>query len=96
MPVRFLIHVDFKNVPPPDAKSAKEALKGSIDHLKGSKSIEALYGYGQGDAIAIINADTAEDAWKFALSNPMSKYLDIEVHPVTDPVTIQEHLLSAL
>jgi hypothetical protein len=68
--VKFLIHVDFKKAAPPDAKSARDALKGSIDHLKGSKSIEALYGYGHGEAIAIINAETAEKAWEFALSNP--------------------------
>lgn len=95
--MKFMIQTRFKDGPEPPNETAAKVLADSISHLKSLQGkVEALYGYGSGDAMAIVDAASAEEAWKVALSSPMSRYLQIEVHALTDLVVIQEHLLSAL
>jgi muconolactone delta-isomerase len=83
--------------PLPDPIAALQASKEYLDAMLADGSLDFVYQFASGDqAVAVVNADSAEEIWKKLTAYPLSPIQEYEVHPLADVNYVFEKSLERM
>ncbi|OLS19847.1 MAG: hypothetical protein HeimC2_39680 [Candidatus Heimdallarchaeota archaeon LC_2] len=79
---------------PPNYLELLKSAKEWINTRKSSGAIESIYGFVPNGGFAIGNYDSHEKAWEDLVSYPLYSYLDWEVKPIIDFITLIDKIIT--
>ena len=85
--MKFLVLTKSRvGAPPlPDPIAALQASKEYLDVMLADGSLDFVYQFASGhQAVAVVNAETAEEMWEKLTAYPLSPVQVYEVHPLAD------------